>query len=516
MKKGLLFAIISLLVLSFSGCNKNPDEDVISPTFEEFNAEIVPGGTVDAYMLRPDTLNPILTTIDVNKKMLGLCYDSLFYTDKDYNCVPFLAETYEYSSNGKKLTITLRKNIKWHDGSDFTASDVKYTITNILKNEQSPYYSAMTELIGGIKQSGEDKIVLTFNYSDSGAHNLLTFPIIKNGSMKDSSYTPVGTGAFIFNEIENQENYSLKKNNNWAMGHIYIDEINVHVLPDRDSVFSAFNSGMLDFIHISKEDAGKFSVSESVAYSPVYTENYCFMGINFNNPLLSDQYVRKAISAALDKNALAESALTNYASATDLPIHPQAYFYVPAENETFDEFLKTTTSFKKEQGQLTYNNADMRFTLLVNEENTSRLLIAEAITNALDVYGIKITVVKTDFESYVNRIENGEYDLYIGGAKLSKNFDMSPLLSENGALNHGGFYDDDTQTLLTDILKADSPSARSKKLKSLSNRFLETLPHIPLYFENEMIVYNSDKLVNPSFVNSGNIATFIIRCGVKQ
>jgi peptide/nickel transport system substrate-binding protein len=225
-KKGLVFLIIPLLMLSFSGCN-NSAEEIISPTFEEFNSEIVPGGTVEAYMLRPDTLNPILTTIDVNKKMLNLCYDSLFYTDSRYNCVPFLAESYEYSSSGRKLTITLREGIKWHDGSDFTAGDVKYTINSILKNEDSPYNAFMTELIGGIKQNGENKITLTFNYSDSGAHNLLTFPIIKNGSVKEGSYTPVGTGAFIFNEIENQENYLLKKNENWAMGNIYIDEINV-------------------------------------------------------------------------------------------------------------------------------------------------------------------------------------------------------------------------------------------------------------------------------------------------
>ena len=515
MKKGLVFLIISLLMLSFSGCN-NSDEEIISPTFEEFNSEIVPGGTVEAYMLRPDTLNPILTTIDVNKKMLNLCYDSLFYTDSEYNCVPFLAESYEYSANGKKLTITLRRGINWHDGSDLTTSDVVYTINTILKSEESPYHTSIAELVGGIKQAGEEKIVLTFNHSDSGAHNLLTFPIIKNGSVKEGSYTPVGTGAFIFNEMENQENYLLKKNENWAMGHIYIDEINVRVLPDRDSVFSAFNSGMLDFIHISKEDAGKFLVSESVAYSTAYTENYCFMGINFNNSLLCDQVVRRAISSALDKTLLAESVLTNYATATDLPIHPQAYFYVPAENKTFDEFTKTISSFKKEQGQLTYNNADMRFSLLVNEENTSRVLIAEAIASALSECGIKIKLIKTDFETYVSRIENGEYDLYIGGAKLSKNFDMSPLLSENGALNHGGFYDADTDSLLTNILKADSPSARNKKLKTLAEKFTETLPHIPLYFENEMIVYNSDKLVNPSFVNSDNIATFIIRCGVKQ
>ncbi len=517
MKKGLILFIAVMLIFSLIGCNK-VSENV--GTFDEFNPEIKQGGTVEGYMLRPDTLNPLLTTIEINRKMLSLCFDSLFYLDSSYQIVPYLAENMVYSKGATALTLTLREGVKWHDGEDFDAYDVRYTINSILQNSSSPYYSLVSGLIDNASIIDTHTILLNLVQPNSGAHSLLTFPIIKNGSMKSEAFEPIGTGAFIYHELENAENFTFRKNKSWKLGYVYIDGINVNVLPDKESVFSAFNSGMIDFVHISKEDAGKFNINDSVKYSPVYTENYSFIGINCNDSILSRPVIRKALDTFLDKKTLAESAFTGYSLPTDLPVQPKAHFYPAIEKPDMTAFLEANPSLEKREGRLYYiddeSAEELDFTLLVNEDNSYRCHLADTVANMLGSCGINIRVIKTDFETYMSRIESGEFDLYIGSSRLTPDVNLYSLLGINGNLNYGGFSDDNVTALLHAVSECDSSSERSEKISALLDKFRNDIPHIPLCFENEMIVYNSNKIDNATDITSDNISAFIIRCSVKQ
>lgn len=511
MKRAICFLLTFILIFALTGCKK---EEVPGSGFEEFNPQLHQGGTVEAYILRPDTLNPLTTKIDINRRMLSLCFDSLFYIDAQFNLIPRLAKSGKVTDNGNKFTIKLREDVNWHNGDHFTAADVVYTIKNITGDEDSYYYGVLSGLIGKVRTVDDYTVDIYLNYADSGVAALMTFPIIKKGGGYSKGYTPIGTGAFKFSGNLEESPYVLEKNPDWKCGKAYAQQVNLNILPDKESAYSAFSTGVIDFVQITKEDAGKFSVSENIGYLPAYSNKYNFIGINCNNSLLAEKDVRAVISSAIDRDAFTSAVYSDYALGATLPVHPKAYFY-----EAPPSFV-SPASIEKNEGKLFFRTGDdvhpLEFTLLVNEENGSRCTAADHIASTLESKGIHITVIKTDFETYKARINEGYFDMYMGSTNLSYDINLHPLTGIGGSINYGNFADENFEKLLNSSFTSESVADRTEALHSIQKAFYDTNPHIPLCFENEMIVYNTAKLDNAHTVLSNNLFSFVIMCCVKE
>ena len=513
MKRVFIFLLTFSLIFASAGCKKNAPADTGSG-FEEMNTDISYGGSVQAYILRPDTFNPLTTGISSNRRILSLCFDSLFTLDSGFNLVPRLAESYSVSDGGKKIRIHLRQDVTWHDGSKFTASDVIYTVNNIVSSDNSYYRSVLDGLISRVRTVDSYTVDFYLNYPNNGAVAHLVFPIIKKGTGFSEGYSPIGTGPFRLKGGLTESSVILEKNPDWKCGEVYIDSVVLNVLPDENAVYSAFSTGVIDFVQITKDNAGKFSISENIGYIPTYSYKYTFVGLNFENSLLASDDVRKTISNLLNTETFTHSVLSDYGIATNLPIHPMAYYYNP-EKPSFDSPFVV-----KEEGLLYYRtpseNIPLEFTLLVNEENTARCTVAEHLAAVLGEHGISVKVLFADYETYKKRISDGDFDMYLGTTQLSSDANLHPIVGNEGNLNYGKFYNDSVETLLNNLLTCENPSYRSEILKKLQLELYNTVPHIPLYFENEMIVYNSKKISNVHPVPSGNISEFLSMCCVNE
>ncbi len=508
MKRAICIILSFILISALSGCKKKETTD---SGFEAFNPEIRQGGTVEAYILRPDTLNPLITKIEINRRMLSLCFDSLFYIDSQFNVVPRLAKSYKISDNGKKLTVSLREDVKWHNGDDFTAADVVYTIKNITGDEDSYYRGVLSGLISKVRTIDTHTVDIHLNYANSGAAALMTFPIIKKGGGYSEGYVPIGTGPFMVTSSPGETPITLTRNTGWKCGRAYVDGINLNILPDEESVYSAFSTGVIDFVQITKENAGKFSVNENIGYLPTYTKKYNFIGLNCNDGLLSDTRVRQTISDAIDRERFTRAVYNDYATPTTLPLHSKAYFYVTPPSAVAHSVIEKT------DGKLFFRDENdkshpLEFTLLVNEENGSRCTAADQLASMLEEKGIQINVIKTDFETYKARISDGSFDMFMGSTNLSYDINLHPIAGIGGSLNYGNYADDETEKLLNKLLSCESIQDRAEVLVSIQKDFYEKTPHIPLCFENEMIVYNSSKIGNAHTVLSDNVFSFLAMC----
>lgn len=513
MKRAICIFLTISLIFALTGCKK---EEVPGSGFEAFNPEIQPGGTIEAYILRPDTLNPLITKIEINRRMLSLCFDSLFYIDSQFNLVPRLAKSCKISDNGKKLTLNLREDVKWHNGDKFTSADVVYTIKNITGDENSYYRSVVSGLISKVRSIDDYTVDIYLNYADSGAAAHLTFPIIKKGGGYSEGYIPIGTGAFMFSGAPGESPICLTQNPDWKCGKSYAHKVNLNILPDEESVYSAFSTGVIDFVQITKENAGKFSVSENIGYLPTYSKKYHYIGINCNNPLLAESEVRATISSAIDRASFTSAVFSDYAIPTTVPLHSEAYFYdIPPQSVTAPSIEKTDgrLCFRKNPGETAKS---LEFTLLVNEENGSRVTAADHIASMLEEKGIGITVIKTDFETYKARLNEGYFDMYMASTTLSPDINLHPIAGIGGNLNYGNFADEEFEKLLNKLLTAESTPERNELLHGIQKDFYEKNPHIPLCFENEMIVYNTAKLGNAHIVLSDNIFSFVSMCCVNN
>lgn len=326
--------LISLLLATMvfvTGCK--PDTDVKS---NEVKTSKKTSEYINLTMIRASTINPILNTDKSVSYVLDLVYDSLFELDENYNIQPKLVESYSISSNNKKIDITLKDNIKWHDGESLTAKDVKYTYELINENKDSAYNSLVSN-ISGITVHGSKK--LTINFKDSYAFSLetLIFPIVskdkldglKTDELKLAKNNLVGSGAYKIKKYEdrdymilelNSDYYDLNKDNNKK-------EVYVKMVPDTESQTEMVLSLDSDISKVTLGSISKFTDNDNFVINKYQGRNYDYVLFNYDNKYLNNLDIRKAISFAVDRKSIIKDAYSDRAKLSNFPLNSTSEYY---------------------------------------------------------------------------------------------------------------------------------------------------------------------------------------------
>ena len=326
--------LISLLLATMvfvTGCKS--DTDVKS---NEVKTSKKTSEYINLTMIRASTINPILNTDKSVSYVLDLVYDSLFELDENYNIQPKLVESYSISSNNKKIDITLKDNIKWHDGESLTAKDVKYTYELINENKDSAYNSLVSN-ISGITVHGSKK--LTINFKDSYAFSLetLIFPIVskdkldglKTDELKLAKNNLVGSGAYKIKKYEdrdymilelNNDYYDLNKDNNKK-------EVYVKMVPDTESQTEMVLSLDSDISKVTLGSISKFTDNDNFVINKYQGRNYDYVLFNYDNKYLNNLDIRKAISFAVDRESIIKDAYSDRAKLSNFPLNSTSEYY---------------------------------------------------------------------------------------------------------------------------------------------------------------------------------------------
>nr|WP_295778726.1 ABC transporter substrate-binding protein [uncultured Intestinibacter sp.] len=326
--------LISLLLATMvfvTGCKS--DTDVKS---NEVKTSKKTSEYINLTMIRASTINPILNTDKSVSYVLDLVYDSLFELDENYNIQPKLVESYSISSNNKKIDITLKDNIKWHDGESLTAKDVKYTYELINENKDSAYNSLVSN-ISGITVHGSKK--LTINFKDSYAFSLetLIFPIVskdkldglKTDELKLAKNNLVGSGAYKIKKYEdrdymilelNSDYYDLNKDNNKK-------EVYVKMVPDTESQTEMVLSLDSDISKVTLGSISKFTDNDNFVINKYQGRNYDYVLFNYDNKYLNNLDIRKAISFAVDRKSIIKDAYSDRAKLSNFPLNSTSKYY---------------------------------------------------------------------------------------------------------------------------------------------------------------------------------------------
>lgn len=326
--------LISLLLATMvfvTGCKS--DTDVKS---NEVKTSKKTSEYINLTMIRASTINPILNTDKSVSYVLDLVYDSLFELDENYNIQPKLVESYSISSNNKKIDITLKDNIKWHDGESLTAKDVKYTYELINENKESAYNSLVSN-ISGITVHGSKK--LTINFKDSYAFSLetLIFPIVskdkldglKTDELKLAKNNLVGSGAYKIKKYEdrdymilelNSDYYDLNKDNNKK-------EVYVKMVPDTESQTEMVLSLDSDISKVTLGSISKFTDNDNFVINKYQGRNYDYVLFNYDNKYLNNLDIRKAISFAVDRKSIIKDAYSDRAKLSNFPLNSTSEYY---------------------------------------------------------------------------------------------------------------------------------------------------------------------------------------------
>lgn len=519
-RKIILLSLIVALTVCAIGCEQ------MAPDLNESHTEQTEStkntSPMQLLFCLSDSFNPYQATTGINRELCGLLYDSLIKLDNNFEPIYALAKS--AVTDGTTCTVTLRDAL-FSDGSTVTADDVVYSYK--LAKESTTAYADRLYEASSASATNSKTVVFKLTQHDPFFVNLLDFPILKAGSEKLTDadgvvQPPIGSGRYTLSDTLD----SLILNDGYYGQKGTVKSIRLINAPDKESVAHYVEIGATD-IYFTDISDGKI-VRMSGKKIDINLTDLVYIGINESNDLLRNPEIRYAISSALNRQAICQTAYYNNATAASGFFHPDFKATKSLQNIKVDNDLKIAIENLDKIG---YNSLDsdgyktnsagkrVRLSLLVNSDNASRVAAADMIAKQLKEAGIEITVIKKSYTDYLASLQNGDFGLYLGEIRLTANMDLASLLvpggsaafgrtpyqpedkekaplkseSKNEAENSGEADGDETVSVPATAAEIISGFHEGKySIADVSSVLLTELPAIPVCYRKGLLFYDSD------------------------
>jgi peptide/nickel transport system substrate-binding protein len=503
LKKVFVFLIITSITLglflgikaAIKNLNNNSDVKQIVDNDINFVDEI------NIPLIEAKTLNPIINNNKQVSDILKIIYEPLIDISSDNKLVPCLSTEWAKIDEYNWI-IKTRKDVKWHDDSNFSVEDVIFTLDKIKEAEQS-LFKTNIENISETIIIDSNSIKFTLKEPDDLFPYKLTFPIIPNHYFRDvkldddnKNNRPIGTGAYKY-VVTTGNCIELEKNTNWwnniqpRLSKIYLYKFETY-----GEAIKAFKSSEIDMIITSMNDWNKKFGTIGINTYKYETEEFETLIPNTNKTILSDSSVRKAILYAINREKIILDVYNDNAVISDIPIHKDSWLFDDSDYSEFDiekaKQLLLNSGWKQENGTWTKTidkkKYTLKATLMVNEDNKERCMAADIIKNNLDELGIKITINKVNWSKYKENLTSGNFELAMCGINSISDFDIFSLVLPNGSLNYAQYNNSNFNKLLENI--DISQSALVSDFKTIQEEYKKEAPYIGLYFKTSVLITN--------------------------
>jgi len=467
----------------------------------------VSGGTLKISMRIPKTLNPLINEDITVDNALKPVFEYLFKIDETGKVIPNIAESYSFENDA--LRIKIKDGLKWHNGTPITAKDVVFSLNTIKSQGDKCIYK---DTMKNVSTFIEDRNTITIKLSSPYYYSLynLCFPVIssdyysgKTAIDSDVSMKPMGSGPFKFSSYQLAHELILEKCNG-INGEPYIDKISVIITNDRQTDLYAFEQSVTDVIQSDTSEWGKYSTSKKVNITEFDTNSFEFLGYNHKNQLLSNLALRQAISHAIPTDEIVESVYLNHGIKSHIPINPNYWYYAKDSLNPPKYSIEDAISTVSKLG---YTKEQLKFSILVNSENKSRCQAAAIMAERLNQSGFNISVNRQPFDKYQSMLASDNFDMFIGGVKLSKSGELKPLLSSS-AITTGINYTNYSNKQMDDLILRTESSKTDEEFKNCQSelqKYIESqIPFTGICFKYSSLL-TSDNVKGEKLPSINNI-----------
>ena len=481
MKKCIALLLALLLVFALCACGKTPEtppeedgtSDTTLPVATETDAAVHP--VVLPYSAA-DALNPFETKSTMNRDICTLMYDSLVRLDEAF--MPVLSLATDIRHDGLTLTVTLRTDAQFTTGDFLQPRDVQRSFECA---KESPCYQARLSSFDACDVSGE-QVVFTLAEANAHAESCLDFPIVKFGTEKTE--VPIGSGRYRLYH-KDADLYLDANETGSAREEMELKTLKLLDISTRENELQLMQIGEMSALFVDPTTLERTKIFAGEEKVPLL--NMVYLGLNSTRDHLQDPAFRRAVAAAIDKPTLVSSSYDGYATAADAPFHPlwteadmpEVSFDPQAAPGLFDLLGYAVGA----DGRRAKDDETVTLELVCNSENKVRLACANLIRQQLEDCGIKVNLSSLDYNSYLERLASGLYDLYVGEVKLTADMDLSMFFSPEGAAGYGLLPDSASAKAFYDW------RAGTVETNTFAQVFLQDLPFVPLCFRSGVLYY---------------------------
>ena len=475
MFKKLFMILLSCTVL-FTACSEDKEQTASKPVKEKL---------IIAQDGEPKSLDVHQGNDGFSLRANKLIYSRLVESDGDMNILPGLAESWEQIDD-RTMQFKLRKGVKFHNGYDFTAEDVKFSFERMANSPRIAFVLPPIEKVEVVDDYTVN-IVTKTPFGPLLAH--LSHPALGIVSKKlltedEQSFKdhPIGTGSYKFKEwvpgdsltLEKNEDYFDKKN-----GLKYIVFKNIVEASNRTI---GLETGEIDIsISVSSVDENTIKNNPKLQLITKPSISYSYVGMNTQKTPLNDVRVRKAIAMGVNRDIIIDSVLMGAVEKANSLLGPGVVGY----SKDTKPFEYNPEEAKKLLNEAGYETLDL---VMVTSNNDLRKQMAEIMQAQLKEIGINIKIEILEWATFLNTTGSGKSDLFMIGWSNSSgdaDYGLTPMLHSSMKGNSGNrsFFDNkEFDTLLEEGKVELNPEKRAEIYAKAQDVMNREVPILPIYF----------------------------------
>ena len=453
--------------------------------------------------------------------------------ESDFDCSlkfqPSLVTSWAWGDDSLSLTLTLRDDIKWADGTPVTADDFAFAYELIAdKDVASPRFSAVetfanppevlspTQIRFTWREPGDQYTRLSQVTSYYEPKHLLGTADRTSLRTHPLSKKPVATGPFMLSEHRPNEMFILEPNPNFtgpAADRAKIKRVQFSIVPEYQTRLLKLKRGEIDMMDgVNIKDADELRKSNpNLRFERRGYRFMDYVGWNLNDDRFKEKEVRRAMAHAVDIDGMIKRLLTSesgevYGKQAVGTITPE----ICAVQADFPPIKKNVEEARKMladagwadtdgDGVLDKGGVKLAFTLMTNRENERRIEAAQLIQADLKQIGIDVTIDTIEFNAMSDRLRKKDFQAVLSGWSAGLFIDPAAMWhsGDNYPFNYTSYANPEVDRLIDEGLRTPDPAAAAPIWKDVQKHIYEDQPYLFLWWRDEIVAID-DRFQNTS------------------
>jgi peptide/nickel transport system substrate-binding protein len=446
--------------------------------------------------LSPDDFGPTVHFV-----MVAQIHNGLVEIDENFVVQPILAEELpEVSEDGLTYTFKLRSGVKFHDGTEFTSEDVKYTYEWYMDPENAAVNANLFTGVESVEAPDPTTVVVTLKAPNAAFYGQVadTFivPAKYHAEIGEDAYkgAPVGTGAFKLKEWKAAEYTLVEAFEEHFRGRPHLDAVRMNIVPEPSVRAIGLETGEADSSvwPLLTEDSQRLA-EDTAQFRAFITSALAINHFPLNNksPKLSDKRVRQAMMHAIDRQAIVDDVFRGAATLATANLSPALADYYNPDVKQYPFDPARAAELLDDAGWIL--NGDVRekdgerlsFVCTTITGDQARRPEAEIVQQFLADVGIEMQIEEAPVATILEQLRAGEMDASLfnwtyGGDDGDP--DASVVLKSDGTNNFSHFENARVDELLDLGLRETDPAKRSVYYKEIQEIVAEEVPFLFMMF----------------------------------
>jgi len=437
-----------------------------------------------------DIIDPDRSRAFVNRIVFTSFCDTLIDIDQDMNYVPRLATEWNWGDDNMSLTMTIRDDATFHDGTPVDAEAIKYNIERSKTLEGSLRRSEIAA-VDTVEVVDPHTVKLNLSQPDStlisqlsGWAGMIISPTAAEKG--DFSQAPACSGPYKFVErVQNDKIVFDKYEDYWNADEYHFDRLVFMPIPDATVRLANLRAGSLDIIErMSPTDLEILEGDSSTTV--VKSDGLGYQGFMINltkapgaeqSALAKDARLRQALSLAIDRNVIAEVVGANAFLPASMPFPPSSFAYderfvIKADAQKARELIKEA-GYDRVPVEIQFAN------------NTQQQQIYELVQAMAAEAGFDVSLRAVEFTGLQASMREGTYQAAQAGwaGRVDPDGNIAHYIMCKGTLNDSGFCSEEVDAALEAARTTTDVEERKKQYAIVQEVLSREVPQVFLYFQ---------------------------------